>query len=675
MADEPTSSSSLFPDSPSDSSGDASETESSYLVTARKYRPQTFGEMVGQAHVAQTLCNAIRLDRLAHAYLFSGPRGVGKTTAARILAKAVNCTTPLEERENAEPCRACESCKTFEAGRSMNIIEIDAASNNSVDDIRELRDTVRIPPQGAKKKIYILDEVHMLSKGAFNALLKTLEEPPPYVLFIFATTEPHKVLPTILSRTQRFDFRRISIAEIIGQLRTICEAESIETDDESLLLLAGKADGALRDAFSLFDQAVSLCGSPLEAAALREALGVVDTEIFFEVTDKAAARDRAGLLELVERLVSRGYDLPEFLGGLADHLRNLLVARSTGKGDLIETTDATRVQYVESARNLAEADILHLLMMVEEAARNIKASRQPRLAVELALLKMASLETAADLEELIAKLSVLEAASANEERPTTTASPPVTPQVTAEPPVKYAPESAEEKQKEPAPQTDLIQPPRKKPEPPSNNDEGGEPPAFSPEPPGAPAAKPTAPQPAPAASTPAHSGLFGAPALQIPRDPAGDPSGDGSGGPEAVLAIAGDAAVAEAPAATADLDIPLGRIKTLWPDLVQTIKADRIHVGTLLEQANPNRVVRGSIEVTVPDKFSCTLLESEAEKFASALSVLLEEKSPPLRFVVDISANGEPVRDADPFERFKQLRHENPVIQALFEKFGAEIVW
>ncbi|MCH7638324.1 MAG: DNA polymerase III subunit gamma/tau [Bacteroidetes bacterium] len=669
MADEPTPSSSLFPDSPPRSSGDASETESSYLVTARKYRPQTFGEMVGQTHVAQTLCNAIRLDRLAHAYLFSGPRGVGKTTAARILAKAVNCTTPLEERENAEPCRACDSCKTFEAGRSMNIIEIDAASNNSVDDIRELRDTVRIPPQGAKKKIYILDEVHMLSKGAFNALLKTLEEPPPYVLFIFATTEPHKVLPTILSRTQRFDFRRISIIEIIGQLRAICAAESIETDDESLLLLARKADGALRDAFSLFDQAVSLCGSPLEAAALREALGVVDTEIFFEVTDKAAARDRAGLLELVERLVSRGYDLPEFLGGLADHLRNLLVARSTGKGDLIEATDATRTQYVEAARSRAEADLLHLLMMVEEAARNIKASRQPRLAVELALLKMASLETAADLEELIGKLSALEAMPANGDRPTQ-ASPSVTPQTTAEPSVNYEPEKQEK------PTQEL---PRTEPDVAPDDESENEPPAFSPEPPRALAANSPAPQPASAASAPAHSGLFGAPALQVRRnssgDSSGDPSGDGSDGPEAVLAVAGDVAVAEAHAATADLDVPLGRIKALWPDLVQTIKADRIHVGTLLQQAEPKRVVRGSIEVTVPDKFSCTLLESEAAKFASALSGLLEEKSPPLRFVVDASPGREPARDVDPFERFKQLRHENPVIQALFEKFGAEIVW
>ncbi len=643
MAAEPSPSSSLFP-------VDAFETESTYRVTARKYRPQTFGDMVGQDHVARTLGNAIRLDRLAHAYLFSGPRGVGKTTAARILAKAVNCTTPLDERENAEPCRNCESCKSFEAGRSMNIIEVDAASNNKVEDIHELRDTVRIPPQGAKKKIYILDEIHMMSKGAFNALLKTLEEPPPYVLFIFATTEPHKVLPTILSRTQRFDFRRISVTEIIERLREICKTETIEADDESLLLLARKADGALRDAFSLFDQSVSLCGTPLEGAALREALGVVDTDLFFEVTDRAAASDRAGLLKLVERLMSRGYDLPEFLGGLAEHLRNLLVARSTGKGDLVEATEAIRARYVETARDRSESDLLHLLMLVEEASRNIRTSKHPRLSVELALLKIASLETATDLEQLIGKLNAIESAPTQE-------------QTTSEPPSSYSPELP----KKPEKPVREIQVSKAETTDAASEDE---PLPFSPEPP-KPSSSVTEPLPsAPTTSSPAHSGLFGTPALQITRDP----SGDGSGGPEAALAVAGDVAVAIASPGN-DLDVPLGRIKTLWPDLVQTIKADRIHVGTLLEMSEPTRVVRGSVEVATPDDFSRKLLESEVVKFSSALSDLLEDKAPPLRFVVDSSSNGEPAKEVDPFERFKQLRHENPVIQALFEKFGAEIVW
>ena len=394
-----------------------------YLVTARKYRPQTFGDLVAQEHVAATLRNAITSGRLAHAYLFSGPRGVGKTTAARILAKAVNCQTPLKDRPDAEPCRTCDSCRAFEAGRSMNIIEIDAASNNRVEDIRELRDTVRVPPQGAKKKVYILDEVHMLSASAFNALLKTLEEPPPYALFIFATTEPHKVLPTILSRTQRFDFRRIAVPEIVSRLEAICQAEGVTADDESLVLIARKGDGALRDALSLFDQALSLCGSTLEAPALREALGVVDTDLYFATTDRAHGGDRPGLLQLVDGLVSRGYDLNEYVLGLADHLRNLLVARSTGTGDLIEGTFATKERYLDAAGPYAEADLLHLLMLTEEAAGALRESRQPRLTLELALLKMAGLETAADLGQLLAHLKRLEAAIAEGRVPVTSSTP------------------------------------------------------------------------------------------------------------------------------------------------------------------------------------------------------------------------------------------------------------
>jgi len=384
-----------------------------YLVTARKYRPQTFADLVAQEHVAQTLANAIAGGRLAHAYLFSGPRGVGKTTAARILAKAVNCETPLDARPGAEPCRTCASCVAFEEGRSLNVIEVDAASNNGVDYVRELRETVRIPPQGAAKKIYVLDEAHMFSTGAWNALLKTLEEPPPYVLFIFATTEPHKVLPTILSRTQRFDFRRIAVPEIVARLREIGAAEGIEADDDALVLLARKGDGALRDALSLYDQAVALCGRSLTGDALREALGVVPADLFFDVTDRVAAADRPGLLALVDGLVARGYSLPEFVDGVADHLRNLYVARTTGEATLIEGTDAARERYLNAADAFAEPDLLHLLLLADGAAERLRESRQPRLTVELALLQMASLQRAADLDALVAQLERVERALAS----------------------------------------------------------------------------------------------------------------------------------------------------------------------------------------------------------------------------------------------------------------------
>ena len=382
--------------------------ENRYLVAARKYRPQRFKEIVAQQHVTETLQNAIRMDRLAHAYLFSGPRGVGKTTAARILAKAINCTTPLDARELGEPCRECDSCRTFEESRSLSILEIDAASNNKVEDIRELRETILIPPQGSKKKVYIIDEVHMLSNAAFNALLKTLEEPPPHALFIFATTEPNKVLPTILSRCQRFDFRRIPVPEIVGHLKEICKEEHIQADEASLMLIAHKGDGALRDSLSAFDQAVSLCGTTLTYDELAKAFGVVGTDLFFEVTDNVKKGDSANLLNIVHRILAQGYDMQEFLVGLSNHLRNLLVAATMPDTSLIEAAETVKMQYAESARTWSESDLLRQLMVVADGEQALKTSVQPRLQLELALLKMASMAHAVDLREALSKLDKLE---------------------------------------------------------------------------------------------------------------------------------------------------------------------------------------------------------------------------------------------------------------------------
>ena len=373
--------------------------EQRYLVSARKYRPLQFKDLVAQGHVAQTLRNALRLKRLAHAYLFSGPRGVGKTTAARILAKAINCESAQEE-----PCRNCGSCEDFESGRSLSIFEIDAASNNKVEDVRELQETVRIPPQGGRKKVYIIDEVHMLSVAAFNALLKTLEEPPPHVLFIFATTQPHKVLPTILSRCQRFDFRRIPVQEIVAHLKSISANEGITADEDSLMLIARKGDGALRDALSAFDQAVAMCGEDLKYAELAAALGVVDVEHHFAVTRHAAASDSGGMLLLVDQLMSRGHDIQEFLGGLAEHLRNLLVACSLRDASLIDASDAVRHRYLKHAAKFNEATLLRLLMVVEEAQRSITTTSHARLRLELALLKLARMQDAVVLTEALEQL-------------------------------------------------------------------------------------------------------------------------------------------------------------------------------------------------------------------------------------------------------------------------------
>lgn len=380
--------------------------KSQYLVTARKYRPQRFRELVAQAHVAQALINALRLERIAHAYLFTGPRGVGKTTAARILAKAINCTGNPDGE--VEPCLNCPSCDDFETQRSLSIFEIDAASNNKVEDIRDLRENVRILPQGGRRKVYIIDEVHMLSNAAFNALLKTLEEPPPHVLFIFATTEPHKVLPTILSRCQRFDFRRIPTNEIVQHLARICEGEGITADEDSLHLIAHKGDGALRDALSVFDQAVALCGSDLKYSTLTDALRVVDVELYFEATRYIAERATGAILGLGERIIADGYDIREFLGGLAEHVRNLLITITLGERALADVSKNLRSRYTETANAFTETTLLRLLMVIDETQTRLPVSSSPRLAVELALAKMTHLGESMDISEALEQIRRLE---------------------------------------------------------------------------------------------------------------------------------------------------------------------------------------------------------------------------------------------------------------------------
>ena len=379
---------------------------SQYLVTARKYRPQVFEDLVAQSHVVQTLINALKLGRLAHAYLFTGPRGVGKTTAARILAKAINCMEKSDGK--VEPCLNCDSCRDFETQRSLNIFEIDAASNNRVEDIRELRENVRVPPQGGRRKVYIIDEVHMLTTAAFNALLKTLEEPPPHVLFIFATTEPHKVLPTILSRCQRFDFRRIPTKDIVDHLSKICKSEEVTADEDALHLIANRGDGALRDALSVFDQAVALCGSNLQYSTLASALRVVDVELYFEATRYVAQRAAGPMLSLTERIMSDGHDVREFFSGLAEHVRNLLITVTLGTDALIDVSNRLRARYSEAAREFTETVLLRILMVIDETQSRLPTSTSPRLAVELAMIKMVRLGDSVDLSNALAQIRRLE---------------------------------------------------------------------------------------------------------------------------------------------------------------------------------------------------------------------------------------------------------------------------
>jgi len=364
-----------------------------YRALTRTYRPQSFDDIVSQEHVSNTLKNAIKQDRISHAYMFCGPRGVGKTTMARVLARTINSIDAGVDAESLN--------------QTLNVVEIDAASNNKVDDIHHLRESVRIPPQNGRYKVFIVDEVHMLSKAAFNALLKTLEEPPAHAIFIFATTEPHKVLPTILSRVQRFDFKRISVDEIVDRLKAICKKEGITIDEESLHVIAKKADGALRDALGLMDQAIAFCGEDIQHAELIEALNVVGVDQLFTFISAVENKDSGAGLQLVDDLMKAGVDIQEFLSALTEHLRNLYVAVNSGRMHLVDATADTKTRYREAAKAFEEEDLMRMLHMVSEAQLKIRDVQQPRVHFEILLLKLIHMNRSRELSSLIEDLNQL----------------------------------------------------------------------------------------------------------------------------------------------------------------------------------------------------------------------------------------------------------------------------
>jgi DNA polymerase-3 subunit gamma/tau len=371
-----------------------------FIVTARKWRPLTFNSVVGQEHITTTLKNAIKTGRIHHAYLFCGPRGVGKTTTARILARAVNCLQPID----AEPCNQCTNCEAALNNRSIDIIEIDGASNNSVDDVRTLRENAKYPPSQGKYKMYIIDEVHMLSTSAFNALLKILEEPPSHLLFVFATTEAHKVPATIISRCQRFDFRRMEIPDIVYQLRNIAQKEEISIDEESLITIAKKADGSMRDSQSIFDQVIALCGKNVSYSEMAKSLHLLDEDFFFQLSEAISNKDSAKVFELSQIVISQGYEIQEVLSGLLEHFRNILTVIITQNTKLLNTSKEFEKKYLEISKKISKSDILRYIHIINNTEQAIKYLPQPRVRFELALINIAEMDKSIELKTLIEEI-------------------------------------------------------------------------------------------------------------------------------------------------------------------------------------------------------------------------------------------------------------------------------
>jgi DNA polymerase-3 subunit gamma/tau len=376
----------------------------SYLVFARKWRPQVFEEVIGQEHITTTLKNALKSGRIAHAYLFTGPRGIGKTSTARILAKALNC----EKGPTPTPCNKCTSCKEITNSISLDVLEIDGASNTSVDQIRDLRENVKLSPSSGKFKVYIIDEVHMLSTSAFNALLKTLEEPPPHVKFIFATTQAHKVLPTIISRCQRFDFRRIPMQDIILKLKKISKQEKIDIDEEALFNIACASDGSMRDAESILDQLISYKKGKIKSSDVTSLLGMVEAEVYFDFSKKIVHRDTAGILKLINHIILEGKDLHQFMSGLIEHFRNLIILKvAEDLKPLVYQTQENIKRLLELSKNFSQQDLLYSFSVLVATQQMMRQSPNMRIPLEVAAVKLTHISQLKSLPQILEEIKNL----------------------------------------------------------------------------------------------------------------------------------------------------------------------------------------------------------------------------------------------------------------------------
>jgi DNA polymerase-3 subunit gamma/tau len=621
-----------------------------YRALTRAYRPRTFEDIVAQDHVSSTLRNAVNTGRLAHAYLFCGPRGVGKTTMARVLARVIN---NVDEDVDSE-----------QLASTLNIFELDAASNNGVDDVRNLRESVRVPPQSGRYKVYIIDEVHMLTKAAWNAFLKTLEEPPAHAIFIFATTEPNKLLPTILSRVQRFDFRRIRVDEIVSRLQAICAKEQIIVDDESLHLIARKADGGLRDALSMMDQAIAFCGTTITYSELMRALNTIGSDVMFRLMEMVQTRDAHGGLRYLAELIMQGYDLQEFLVELLEHLRNLYLGKSSVNVALIEATEVTRQRYVSQAAAFTEEDLLRMMHIVSDGQLRLRDAAQPRLFFELTILKLLQLPRVDALRTLIAEVEVLKATLAGKALPDAPKPAPAA--------ARNAPPKPEEKPeavlmtREPEPASDYVTSPVFLPEPVRKPEA---PPSFT-----IPTAIPAAPAPVappPAAPQPARPpepdifSMFEAPAIRKAEATAPAPihamPGTGS------ISLDGSLALAAQPVLT----VTLSELLTRWDAFCENAEQK---LGTslclVLRRSRPLDLADKRLTLLCEDEFYLNSLEEHRMDIAGALKAFFH-----VAFTL-VFKKAERVNDTpdveDNYTRFQKMRQDDPRIRLLVDLFGAE---
>ena len=608
-----------------------------YIVSARKYRPDSFGTLIGQDNIAQTLKNSILRGQLAHAYLFCGPRGVGKTTTARIFAKMINCSNPSAEME---PCGQCESCLSFAEGRSYCIHELDAASNNGVEDIKTLMEQVRIPPQVGRYSVYIIDEVHMLSQSAFNAFLKTLEEPPAHAIFILATTEKHKILPTILSRCQTYDFNRITVENIVKNLRMVAVNEGITIDDESLHVIAHKADGAMRDALTIFDQTVAFCGTDVKYQDVLRNLNVLDYEYSFSLVDAFLKGDYPSALLTFDEVLTKGFNALHFVAALSSHLRDLIISKSGGLDALLEMPDSLKKKYKEQTDRCPLQFLYEALNLTTQCESGYRASVNPRLHIEFTLMR----------------LSFLLARPADSPAPV--AAPAVTPVATPAPAV--APSATA------SPKTgDMV---------------GSSQPPLTPQP----SAAPVAPAPAPAPVAPAPVAAP-APAPSPAPAPAAEPAVQPRERRRATRAggLSLKSMMEETPAADAlavkSTDAPApedAAIKAMWPELAEKY-SDKPRLASMLTSSTLTIDMDGDYKVVtfrVVNEAQKDWVESKLlHELESNLRILVESAKVNLRVAVVPDEPSAPKRAYMPSEQAKELMDQNAEVKSLVQDLGLDI--